>query len=357
MHSSAMLAERDWEVLFLGIAARGTAALTMPIKRGIEARRLGSASGGWFGTINYAAFVLRALSAAKQFRADWCYASDAFSAPVALALKTLRQIRVLYHEHDVPALPSGPRHDAILAARDRLARAADIVVAPAALRLELIPPGARARFAVWNCPRKSEVVSGQSRISDGKFRIVYAGSLSPDRLTPQFIDALTHLPEYVELHVFGYETVGHPGYANVLATRARSAGVGGRFFRHDVIALRSELLDHLRNCDVGIATVTAGSTDRNLQTLAGASNKAFEYMSAGIPLLVNSQKEWQELFVVPGYAVSCEPSDAAAIAAAVRSLAEDRARARAMGAAARQRILEDWNYDAQFTPVMKALEQ
>lgn len=357
MHSSAILAERGWEVLFLGIAARGTAALTLPVKPRIEVKQLGGASGGPAGTIKYAAYALRALAAAKQFRADWCYASDAFSAPVALALKTLMQMRVLYHEHDVPALPHGPRHDAILVARDRLARAADIVVAPAAPRLALIPAGSAARFVVWNCPRRSEAVPDQTRSADGKFRIAYAGSLSRDRLTPQFIDALTLLPEPVELHVFGYETQGHQGYARELAERAGSAGVAGRFFRHDVISQRSDLLDRLRHCDLGIATVTVESADRNLQMLAGASNKPFEYLSAGMPMLVNSQQNWQEMFVEPGYAVPCEPTDPASIAAAVRSLADNRERARAMGAAGRQRVLADWNYETQFEPVMKVLEQ
>jgi glycosyltransferase involved in cell wall biosynthesis len=356
-HSSAILAERGWEVLFLGITALGAAAFTLPVHRGIRARRLGGTSGGSLSSIKYATFAVRALAAAKQFRADWCYASDAFSAPIALALKTLSRVRVLYHEHDVPALPTGPRHDAILVARDRLARSADIVVAPAAPRLALIPAGSTARFVVWNCPRKSEIVPEPARVDDGKFRVVYAGSLSRDRLTPQFIDALTLLPGLVELHVFAYETQGHQGYRNELADRARSVGVAGRFFQHDVITTRSKLLSRLSNCDVGIATVTPQTSDKNLQTLAGASNKAFEYLSAGIPLLVNSEREWQELFVEPGYAASCEPTDAPSIAAAIRILFDNRERARTMGAAGQQRIREDWNYEAQFEPVVKALEQ
>ena len=63
------------------------------------------------------------------------------------------------------------------------------------------------------------------------------------------------------------------------------------------------------------------------------------------------------MFVEPGYAVPCEPTDPASIAAAVRSLADNRERARAMGAAGRQRVLADWNYETQFEPVMKVLEQ
>jgi glycosyltransferase involved in cell wall biosynthesis len=356
IHSSAILAERGWQVLFLGIGGRGTAALEFPVERGIEVRTLGGVSGGPFGTVKYATFGLRALAAAQQFRADWCYASDALTAPFALALKTLRHMRVLYHEHDTPALPPGPRHDAILIARDRLARAADVVVAPAAPRLALIPDHHAARFVVWNCPRKFEAFPDPSRTADEKFRIAYAGSLSRDRITPEFIDALAQLPEHVELHLFGYETQGHQGYADELAGRARTAGVGDRFFRHDVIPLRNELFDRLRHCHLGIATVAAASTDPNLQTLAGASNKAFEYLAAGLPILVNAQPDWRELFVDSGYAVVCEPGNAASIAAAVRSLAGNPERARAMGAAGRQRILEDWNYETQFEPVIKVLE-
>ena len=49
------------------------------------------------------------------------------------------------------------------------------------------------------------------------------------------------------------------------------------------------------------------------------------------------------------------PEDAASIAAAVRELCADPARARQMGESGRARVLAEWNYEAQFAPVLSVL--
>ena len=353
IHSSAILAERGWEVLFLAIPARGAAALTVPRNARVHVRQLGSVSGGTLGSIKYACYAARALVAARHFRANWCYASDALSAPIALASRALLRTRIVYHEHDAPPHRAG----AMMNARNRVGKSAEVVVAPSAARLALLPPGSARRFVVWNCPRRSEVAPARSAFNPDRFRMVYHGSLSRERLTPAFIDALARLPEHIELHVMGYQTQGHRGYAEELKQRARAAGVGARFFYQGVIPERVELMRRLRDYDLGIATIDAGSSDPNLETLAGASNKAFEYMASGMPFLVSPQRDWQQMFVEPGYAGTCNPADAASIADAVLTFTQSRERTRAMGEAGRQRVLHEWNYDAQFAPVLAELEQ
>lgn len=355
IHSATMLADEGWEVLFLGIGARGAASVAMPAHSRIRAEELIASSGGPFGTLKYARFGAGALSAAMRFSADWCYASDALSAPVALGINAVLGTRLLYHEHDTPNQQPGGGLTAVLKARDRLARSANIVVAPAAARLARIPPGSGQRFVVWNCPRRHEVAPGAPMSIDSKFRVLYEGSLSRERLTPEFIDALLLLPDNVELHVIGYETGGHRGYAIELTERARAAGISSRFRYHGVIPVRGELLRRIRGYQLGISTFATDASDTNLKTLAGASNKTFEYLSAGVPALVSQQQEWLDLFVEPGYAVACNASDAASIAAAITSLANGRERAWQMGEAGRQRILADWNYETQFAPVFAAL--
>ena len=348
-----MLADTGWEVLFVGIAARGAQSLAIPKHPRIKYHQLANSSGGMLGPVKYAAFGLQALVEAKRFRPDWVYASDAFSAPAALALRQISSVRVVYHEHDAPArVTSGPMA-AVVKARDQLARTADIVIAPAAARLAMLPAGTARRFVVWNCPRVNEVAPEPAPRSDN-FRIVYQGSLSRERLTPQFVDALTLLPPNVELHIFGYETEGHAGYPAELLQRARAAGVLTRVRYHGVIQ-RAELLRRLLGHDLGISTMMPGSDDRNLQSLAGASNKAFEYLADAIPILVTDDPAWREMFVAPGYGLACNPADAGSIAHAIRTLVDSRELARQMGLAGRERVLREWNYETQFAPVLAAL--
>lgn len=351
-HSATILAEHGWEVLFLGIAARGAAPLRLPTHEHVQVDQIGGVGGGPFAALKYAAFSASSLRAAARFRPDWCYASDAHSTPAALLLRTLLRTRTLYHEHDAPS----PNVQAAVLerARDKLARSAELVIAPSAARLEMIPAGSGRRVVVWNCPLRREVAAEQGA-PDDRFRLVYHGSLSRERLTPQFIDALTMLPAHVELDIYGYETQGHAGYAGELLRRAQQAGVGERVRYHGTIPDRAQLLEQLRGHQLGISTVATDSADQNLRTLAGASNKAFEYLACRMPLLISEEPSWQKLYQEPGYAVACRPNDARSIAAAVTALAQDTRRAREMGRRGCERILSEWNYDAQFAPVLENL--
>lgn len=353
LHSATILAERGWDVMFVGIAAEGAADLVMPQHERIRYRQIGAQSGGKLGQLKYASFALRALLAAARFRPQWCYASDPLSTPAARAIRSVLRTRVVYHEHDAPG--ASGLNEIVLSARNQLAAEADIVIAPASPRLELIPRGKGRRFVVWNCPRQLEAREPALPAQGNEFALVYHGSLSRDRLTPQFVEALAMLPAHVHLHVYGYETAGHRGYVAELLQRAAATGLEGRVHYHGAIPQRTALLAALRQHQLGISTVAANASDRNLHTLAGASNKAFEYLALGIPLLVSREPAWQKLYQAAGFAVDCVPNDAESIAAAIRPLCSNPERARQMGEAGRARVLSDWNYEAQFAPVLGVL--
>jgi glycosyltransferase involved in cell wall biosynthesis len=89
--------------------------------------------------------------------------------------------------------------------------------------------------------------------------------------------------------------------------------------------------------------------------MTGASNKAFDYLACGLPLIVSDLPDWREMFVEAGYALACDPNDPPSIATAIASLVNDPERMRAMGEAGRQKIIEAWNYEALFQPVMRLL--
>ena len=89
--------------------------------------------------------------------------------------------------------------------------------------------------------------------------------------------------------------------------------------------------------------------------MTGASNKPFDYMAAGLALLVSDRPDWRDMFVGPGYARACDPTDPASIAAALTWFLDHPAERRAMGARGRAKIAAEWNYDTAFAPVMSAL--
>lgn len=118
---------------------------------------------------------------------------------------------------------------------------------------------------------------------------------------------------------------------------------------------RQELWAVCQACDVGLAAFPPHSGNVNLEHLAGASNKPFDYLACGLALLVSDQPTWRALYVEPGYGLACRPDEAESIAAALRWYVEHPAERRAMGEAGRQRVLDEWNYDEQFAPVRRLL--
>ncbi len=359
-HSSHMLAEAGWEVLFLGTGALGADALRMTERSGILVRQIPFHGSGFGQKLHYVRFCLWCLSGAVRFKADWIYASDMLSCPAALLIRLLCGTPVIYHEHDEPA---GARSQASVfsrlqfTARRACARLARLCVIPNAARARRFAAetGVKEPAVVWNCPGRAEVVPGRPP-ADGRIRLLYHGTIVPERVPSGLVDALAELPENFSLTLVGYETIGAPGYIDRLCRRAEEQGV-----RHRLECLgplsRKELMLFCQTCDVGIALVGGADADPNLRSLAGASNKVFDYLACGLPVVVSALPDWKELFVQPGYGVSSRSMQESDLAAAIRGLCQDPARMRAMGEKGRIRIETEWNYERQFQPVWNLLHE
>jgi glycosyltransferase involved in cell wall biosynthesis len=74
-----------------------------------------------------------------------------------------------------------------------------------------------------------------------------------------------------------------------------------------------------------------------------------------VPLLVSDLADWRKMYVEPGYAKACCPSLPDSISRALRWFMENPEQARQMGERGRQRILQEWNYETQFAPVLSEL--
>lgn len=146
---------------------------------------------------------------------------------------------------------------------------------------------------------------------------------------------------------------GHEHSARLLQ-RAADAGLPktvvnlGPFSRHELMAIACS--DH-----IGLALIPPGSHDLNMRHMTGASNKAFDYLAAGLGLLVSDLPDWRGMFVAPGLARACDPRDVGSLAAQIRWFLEHPAERAAMRAAGSARILADWNYETAFAPLQRRL--
>jgi glycosyltransferase involved in cell wall biosynthesis len=359
-HSSRILADAGWQVLFLGTRALGADALRFQPHANVRVRYLNFCRPGWRQKLHYFYFCAWVLGLTLFWRPSWVYASDPLVCPAALALRCLPWLRVLYHEHDSPdGPPAGGFQRFVRWTRKQVARHAAYCVLPNETRLERFKAETGTRqeaFCVWNCPSSQEVAP-QRAPANGSFWLLYHGSIVPDRLPLAVVNALAALPDRVKLRLVGYETVGSPGYVGQIQERAQQLGVDRRLEIVGVLPHRFELMESCRRCDAGLALMPLRPTDVNQHTMTGASNKAFDYLASGLPLVVSDLPDWRAAYVEPGYGLACDPDDAESIAYVVGRFLDDPDLARSMGEKGRRRIAAEWNYEKQFSQVMRCLVQ
>src|SRR5690606_11386581 len=208
---------------------------------------------------------------------------------------------------------------------------------------------------VWNVPLRREVAPPErGPRAGGDTRLLYHGSIVPARVPDTLLRALARLPRTVSCCITGYDPAGG-AYQEHLRALAAELKLTDRVEFTGPIGTRQELMERCAEFDVGLSLLPLNPTDFNEQTMLGASNKPFDYLAAGLALLVPDRGDWHRTFVEPGYGVSCDPASVASLEAAIRWLHENPESRVRMGAAGRERILTEWNYETAFAPVLETM--
>jgi glycosyltransferase involved in cell wall biosynthesis len=360
-HSAEILADAGMDVCVFGTTMLADSLELKPDPR-IRVRLHPYQSEGWRQKLNYLSFLLAALAEGVRSRPNWIYASDPLACPVALVLWWFSRARLVYHEHDSPDTSDGAPAPSlfmrlVLRARVAVGRKADVCVLPNGQRAAVFGRLVNRTdvLTVWNCPMKADVGPARQVDHGDRLSVLYHGSIVPSRLPVTVIDALAQLPSTVALKIGGYETIGHRGYVRLLLGRAQSLGIADRIEYVGTVPKREDLMRQCATCDVGLALLPADSRDPNERAMFGASNKPFDYLANGLPVLVADLPTWRDGLVEPGYGRSCDPDAASSIASALAWFLEHPEARVAMGERGRQRILSEWNYETAFAPVLREL--
>ncbi|HET9373017.1 MAG TPA: glycosyltransferase [Vicinamibacterales bacterium] len=354
VHSVAMLADAGAEIRMLGLNIF-EGRLQMPVHDGVRVTLRKREQGRLRIKAAFAAFTAQAAGLALAWRPDWVYASDALAAPAARLISLATRSRVIYHEHDTVVRDETTSRfmRRILDARNDVVRRAEVCVVPNEDRAAYLASvtGRQGILTVWNTPSLREVTETPKMPTSGALRLAYHGSIVPARVPMTVVDALARLPDCVTFVVTGYETSGHLGYATALQQRAHAAGVGRRLTVRLEVP-REELLELARASDVGLSLMPNETRDLNERHMVGASNKPFEYLASGLPLLVSDLPDWRRTFVEPGFGLACNPASAASIAERLRWYLHHPAERGSMGAAGRRQVIDAWHYERGFAPVL-----
>lgn len=374
-HSARILADAGWQVRFLGTGAYGGAnALRFPPHPRITVRQWRFCPPGGRQKLQYFAFGLWALGTVLGWRPRWVYASDLLACPFGLVLSFLPGVKVLYHEHDSPSEESRKQNAEgenlsafrlsafqrfLLWTRRRLARRAAVCVLPNEMMVAAYRQTTERRkpiARVWNCPARGEAEQSTHAQAQTSLRLWYHGSINTQRMPPTVLHAMANLTFRTQLAFAGYETIGRTHYVAEFLAEAERLGVRSHIAYLGPLP-RSRLLLECQHSNIGISFVTMGGKGLSQVCLPGGSNKPFDYLACGLALLVSDRPDWRRMFVEPGYGLACNPEDPESIAAALRWFAEHPEETRAMGERGRQRILNEWNYETQFAPVLAAMER
>jgi glycosyltransferase involved in cell wall biosynthesis len=282
-------------------------------------------------------------------RFDTVLSNDLGTLPAGYLLAQLSGARLVYDAHELygDSEPDYPRsYGRAAGALERaLARRADAVVTvsepiAAELRRRL---GLREQpVVVLNCPERIEV---EPRHYDtGPLRVIYQGAMGVSRpLEDLFVAA--EVANRVEVTI-------RVANANLTALRSEvlRRNLEGRVFVAEPVE-PTALIQALSGFEVGL--VINRPLTRNDELVY--PNKLFEYLMAGLAVVVPHVEGLAPLVNGEGIGLTYEPGRPDALGAALTKLALDRARLGEMRARARTLALERFNAEAQRETLASAL--
>ncbi len=351
--SASIFKRAGFQVSFLGISAVGQSAKVVSdttCRDNIEL--LEHEVGGFSAIRSYLRFWFRTISRVRRERPDVIYCSDVLAYPGVLIASYFSAGRIIMHEHDLPPVNKSFLNSMLGWCRRRLARRAEVCVLPQAQRAVRFQQQTNVKpVVVLNCPSLCEIESSSGQSTSYKtFTLWHHGSIGPEQLPLELLEALAKLPEHVRLEFAGYETSSHSGYIDFFLGQAEKLKVRHRIVAHDAMP-RAALYEKARTCDVGLVLF-----DRNYYAgLAGASNKPFDYLACNLPLLTNDTEEWRDFFEREGVSVVCNPRDSQSIFEAVSLLLDDPRKCEEIISTAKLLLRQNWNYEHQFSSVMSEL--
>jgi glycosyltransferase involved in cell wall biosynthesis len=351
-----LMAEAGWEVTFLSapIADQPLALASHP---NVKVQAIRTRPSHVMRRIDYALYTASSVGFALRLRPHAVYASDPLGAGPGLLAANLVGAKLVYHEHDSPR--PGALNPIVARLRQATARSARLVVFPNETRAQLAQSelglsNNRLKI-VWNVPRRNEIVSS-ARPTTGPLIIYYHGSITPERLPKTVAFAVNRMVGRVRLRIAGYEAPGAHGYVRHLVDCGTGPAAGALIEYIGLLPSREDLLAEAARAHVGLALMPCHSNDFNMRQMTGASNKPFDYMAAGLALLVSELPDWKTMFVDPGFGLACDPTDVDSLSAALGWFIDHPEGSRAMAARARKKIEAEWNYDTQFRAVLESLE-
>lgn len=286
----------------------------------------------------------RVCQRARGLAADIYHLHDPELLPIAHKLKRAGAHVVFDSHEDYPAAmfskpyipgPLQPLASGVFGLYERLVcRGLDgVIAATPFIRDKFVRQGIRC-LDVNNYPMTDELASVAS---DGvrDREVCYIGGIGAIRGIREVIDAMGQTTSGARL------ILGGPFESE--ATKAEVAAMPGWAKVDDRgILSRLQVRDVMARSLAGIVTFLPLPNH-----VAAQPNKMFEYMSAGLPVIASNFPLWREIIEGNDCGLCVDPTDPAAIAAAIDHLAANPQEVARMGANGRNAVVERYNWDVE----------
>src|SRR5262249_3345778 len=317
IHASLLMAEAGWDVTFVS-APIACDTLALAPHPHVKIHAIRTRPSHVMNSVSYALYAAAVARIALRFRPNVVYASDPLGAGPGLLAARLADAALVYHEHDSPS--PGALHPILARSRAAAARAARLIVFPnedsaQAAQSELRLSDDRLHI-VWNVPTRAELALSAAP-AEPPLVVYYHGSIGPERFPEAVAFAVRRMAGRVRVRIAGYEAPSARGYVRHLVGTDTGAATDNPVEYIGMVPSRADLLMQAARAHVGLALMPCQSSDLNMRFMIGASNKPFDYMAAGLALLVSDLPDWKTMFVDPGFGLACDPTDADSLSAAL----------------------------------------
>jgi glycosyltransferase involved in cell wall biosynthesis len=311
----------------------------------IEVRRIGLRSRPWskrapVQVLKYLEAVWRFRRAGRRLGPGIVHAHDLDALPIGYLLARACGARLIYDSHELWSSAPHMDRQPVWITRLRLAgerwfaRRADEVVAVSDGIADVMARemGIRRPAVVHNMPALPPA-GGES---PGPLRrslgldpavpvLLYQGKFAPTKGVELLVEAMTHVNRPDAVLVL----LGEGPLEGMLRARVEQGGLAGRVLIHPSVPGR-ELHGWTRDATIGLYTVEGAHLSKRLSL----ANKFFEYLQAGLAVIVTDMPEMRKLVDRYGFGEAVPAADAPALARRIDALLGDQPRLERYRAAA-----------------------
>lgn len=151
-------------------------------------------------------------------------------------------------------------------------------------------------------------------VSPDTFVVLWQGGIGPSRMLEPVIEAFQYLPNAV----FAIRTPYWEAFGEPYEVLARELGIEDKIFRLEGVP-SAKIVESASGADCGLWTLP--NPCRNFYLALG--NKIFEYLAAGLPILVANYPEARKVVEGHDVGLAFDPYDPKAISESIRTLQED----------------------------------